>query len=242
MVAALLLLTRLPVGRRAAAPLREAVWAFPLVGAVLGGLGSLAFWAARALGLPPIVAAFWTLLALVLATGGLHEDGLADAADAFGARVSPARRLEIMRDSRIGSYGALALLFSIGMRAAAIAAIGRPGAVAAALVVTGAVARAAMLGPLAWLPPARTEGLAASLGAPSAPTLAVASGVAAVAAFALLPAGVAAGALALAALVAAAVSAIARRLVGGHTGDVLGVCEQAAECAVLSLLAAALAR
>ncbi len=241
LVAALLLLTRLPVGRLGAAPLGEGVWAFPIVGVLVGGLGGAAFWTTRALGFSVPLATLWCLAALVLATGGLHEDAAADTADAFGARANPARRLEIMRDSRIGSFGALALLLALGIRGTAIAAIGRPAAVAAALAASGAVARAAMLGPLLWLPPARPDGLAAALGLPSAASLALALGIAALAAFALLAPGLAAGTLALGAAVALGSSALTRRLVGGHTGDTLGACEQAAECAILSLLAAALA-
>ncbi len=242
LVAALLLLTRLPVGRLRAAPPGEGVWAFPLVGALVGGLGGAVFWAARALALPVPLASVWCLAVLVLATGGLHEDAAADTADAFGARATTARRLEIMRDSRIGSFGALALLLTLGIRSTAIAAIGRPAAVAAALAASGAVARAAMLGPLMWLRAARPDGLAASLGRPSPAAVAAALGIAALAAFVLLRPGPAAGTLVLGAAVALGFSALVRRLVGGYTGDVLGACEQAAECAILSLLAAVLAR
>ena len=184
-----MLLTRLPVGRLRAAPLSRGRLGVPAGRRSGRRLAGAAFWAARALALPVPLASVWCLAALVLATGGLHEDAAADTADAFGARATPARRLEIMRDSRIGSFGALALLLTLAIRGAAIAAIGRPAAVAAALAASGAVARAAMLGPLLWLRPARPDGLAASLGRPSPATIAAALGIAALAAFALLPPG-----------------------------------------------------
>ena len=114
---ALMLLTRLPAGRIDPAPtIAAAAWAFPLAGAVVGVLQALVLIAAIGLGLPMAMAAGLALAAGVLATGGLHEDGLADCADGFGGGRSPARKLEIMRDSRIGSYGALALILGLGLR------------------------------------------------------------------------------------------------------------------------------
>ena len=81
----------------------------------------------------PALTAGWALAALVLLTGGFHEDGLADTADGFGGGRTRERKLEIMRDSRIGSYGALALVLSVGIRAAALATMARIGASAAEL-------------------------------------------------------------------------------------------------------------
>src|ERR1019366_4569859 len=109
-----MLLTRLPVGwfsgTQAPAGIADAVWAFPIAGAVVGGIGGGVFWGCSALGLPPAVAAVWTLVATLLVTGALHEDGLADTADGFGGGRTREQKLEIMRDSRIGSFGALAVM------------------------------------------------------------------------------------------------------------------------------------
>ena len=101
---------------------------------------------------------------MTLATGGLHEDGLADTADGFGGGRTPGRRLEIMRDSRIGSYGAMALLSAFAVRGVAIAAIAEPARVAAALVASGALGRGAILLVLRLAPPARADGLSARAG------------------------------------------------------------------------------
>ncbi|HET9019903.1 MAG TPA: adenosylcobinamide-GDP ribazoletransferase, partial [Acetobacteraceae bacterium] len=163
LAAACALLTRLPVGRWAdgCEPARG-VWAYPLVGALVGGIGAAVYALGRTLGLGGPVAAIWTLAALLLVTGALHEDGLADAADGLGGGRTVERRLAIMRDSRIGSFGTLALLLSSALRIAAIAALS-PRMAACALVTSGALGRAALLLPLLLLPPARPDGLGASL-------------------------------------------------------------------------------
>jgi adenosylcobinamide-GDP ribazoletransferase len=128
--AALQLLTRLPpqwLWAGVPAPLVRSVWAWPLIGGLLGALGGLVDALARWLGLPPALAALWTLASLLLLTGALHEDGLVDAADGIFGGGDPARRLAIMRDSRIGAFGALALILSLGLRASALAALPGPG-------------------------------------------------------------------------------------------------------------------
>ncbi|MDO5703976.1 MAG: adenosylcobinamide-GDP ribazoletransferase, partial [Paracoccus sp. (in: a-proteobacteria)] len=106
-VLAVAFLTRLPVARLLPAhiiPLNSAAWAFPLAGAVVGGAGAAVLAVAVGAGFPVLLAALLALSAMILTTGGLHEDGLADLADAAGGATRE-RRLEIMRDSRIGSYG-----------------------------------------------------------------------------------------------------------------------------------------
>ena len=113
LVSAFGLLTRLPVADLTppgdyADPAR-AVWAYPLAGLAVGLIGGLVYWLAAALAIPPMIAGVLALGAMVLATGGLHEDGLADTADGLGGGRDKARKLEIMRDSRIGSYGVIAL-------------------------------------------------------------------------------------------------------------------------------------
>ena len=230
------LLTRLPVGRWAAGcDWARCVWAYPLVGALVGGIGAGVYALARALGLGAPVAAIWTLAALLLVTGGLHEDGLADTADGLGGGRSVERRLAIMRDSRIGSFGALALVLSCALRIAAIAALS-PRVAVGTLVASGALGRAAMLLPLLLLRPARADGLGASLA--NRPVAAGAAGLTLGAALALavLPAGWAAGALALAALGGLGAAWAARRLLGGYTGDVFGATSVVVECLILTLL------
>ncbi len=235
LAAACALLTRLPVGRWAAgADPARCVWAYPVAGALVGAVGAAVYVGARAIGLGAPLAAIWTLAALLIATGALHEDGLADAADALGGRTAE-RRLAIMRDSRIGSFGTLALLLSSAVRVAAIAAL-PPGKAAAALVASGALGRAAMLLPLLRLRPARSDGLGAML-APAGRKPALAGlALGAALAVACLDPGAATLATLLALLAGLGLTAAARRLLGGYTGDVFGATSVLAECLVLTLL------
>ncbi len=235
------LLTRLPVGwlLPPGLPYRpaRAVWTYPLAGLAVGAVSALVVSIGNHVGVPRLLAAAWSVAAAVLLTGGLHEDGLADTADGFGGGRTRERRLEIMRDSRIGSYGAVALVLSLGIRVAAIGAL-PPARAWVALLVAGALSRAAMLPVLALLPPARGDGLGRTVG--SAPRWALAAGalVAAAASLVLIPPLRAACALASAALVGVGVAALAGRRIGGQSGDVLGACCGVAECAVLTVLAA----
>jgi adenosylcobinamide-GDP ribazoletransferase len=231
------LLSRLPVPYpRGKVDFARAVWAYPVVGACLGALGGALFWGLCRIGQPPALAACWTLAASVLLTGGLHEDGLADTADGFGGGRDAARKLEIMRDSRIGSFGTIALVLSLAIRGAAVAAFPAPSRAAVALVVAGCLGRAAIVAVLATTRPARNDGLGASL-ADIPPPSVIAAGAVAVLAALLLPTRPAGLALLMAGLAALAMAVLARRQIGGHTGDVLGATAVLAECAVLASLA-----
>lgn len=116
---AVMLLTRAPVGRfyrhKPGETLAHAVVYFPLVGLLVGVAGGLAGWAAT-FAFPVPLAALICMLSTVIITGGFHEDGLADAADGLFGGHTPARRLEIMKDSRLGTYGAVALWFTLMAR------------------------------------------------------------------------------------------------------------------------------
>ena len=211
----------------------------PIAGAVLAAIGALALWLAHALGLPPLVSATLAVGVLVLISGALHEDGLADVADGFGGGKTRERKLEIMRDSRIGAYGAAALALSLMLRVAALSALFDHGlgVAAAGLVLAGAASRAFALLPLALLPPARADGLSAGVGRLEAGG-ALAAGVTALIVAGVLGLGVLGlgrailgWCLALAA--ALAMTAIARRQIGGQTGDVAGAAQQLAEIACL---------
>src|SRR5215469_1055652 len=124
LVAALTFLTRLPLGRaRADAPppsLADTVWAFPVAGVVIGAIGGIAYAIARGLALPALAAALIAVATTALVTGALHEDGLADTADGFGGGATREAKLDIMRDSRVGSYGACALTLSLMLRWSAL--------------------------------------------------------------------------------------------------------------------------
>lgn len=235
---ALAFLTRLPLpdtGPYVPGALARAMRLFPLAGAVVG-LAAGAVFMLAGLVLPPLAAALLALLTAVAVTGALHEDGLADTADGLGARGDRERRLAVMRDSRTGAFGVLALLFSLALRAAALAAAPTPWAGLGALVAAQSLSRAMPPAMMQVLPPARADGLGAGAGHPHA-------GIAATAlvlgcGLAFLAAGLAAAPAIVAALVAAAAVAwLARRCFGGFTGDILGAGQQMAEIAILLTLA-----
>ena len=234
--------TRVPVGAWAPASasfeLSRAAWAFPLVGGLVGLAGGSVYASAIWLRMPPLLGSCWSLAAMLLLTGALHEDGLADLLDGFGGGRDRTRKLEIMRDSRIGGYGALALLLSSLVRVAAVAALTVPTRVLVALIVSGALSRGAIVLLLMLLPPARADGVAASLHPlPRRPALL--AGCVAIALDAVLLRPASSLPAALAAVVASLIlAAVSHRQIGGQTGDVLGAGAVLAECAVLSVLCA----
>ncbi len=239
-------LTRIPVWRRAGAagagldaPLGRAVRAFPLIGALVGLFGGLVYAVAAGIGLPDIVAAVLAVGALALATGALHEDGLADMADGFGGGRSRDEKLTIMKDSRIGAYGVIALVVVLATKVGAIVDMERAGLVIAAMVAAAAASRAAMPAVMLWLEPARADGLAAEAGRPPTTHVWTGVGLALVLAVGLLAwSGLVA--FAVAACAAAGAAWLARSQIGGHTGDVLGGVQQTTE--LLFLLAVAAVR
>ena len=248
LLAAFQLLTRLPVaavggwigGAREAPDLRRMVWAFPVVGAVVGLAGGLVYWLVQGIGASAMVAAIFALAATALVTGAMHEDGLADMADGFGGGATRERKLEIMRDSRIGSYGVIALVLSLALRIAALTALAESGHAVAGLIAAAILGRAAIIGLMRLLAPARSDGLAAQGARPDDRATVGGLAFALVAALLLLPAGAALAAILAAAVACLAVAWLARRQIGGHTGDVLGAGEQIGECLVLAALAAAI--
>lgn len=243
LVLALVWLTRLPLSRLLPAshpPLGTALWAFPLAGAVVGGAGAgvllLAFW----VGLPPVIGALVAVAAQVLLTGGLHEDGLADFADGMGG-TTRADRFVIMRDSRIGSYGAMSLGLVMALRVGALAVM-PPMLAALAMLVAGSMSRAGIVAALAILPPARPDGLGRAAGRAGLPAVVGAYGLTLLlcAGIAMLPPWPGQSALALAiiaCLVAQGyVAHRAARRLGGQTGDVLGAAQQVGECVTLAAI------
>ena len=228
--------TRLPVTAPPGAGLAQAVWSFPLVGALVGGIGALVYWLADGVGLAPFVAATLAVAATALVTGCLHEDGLADTADGFGGGDTKKRKLEIMRDSTSGAYGVAALVLSLLLRVGAIASLAGPGLAAAALIAAHAGARASLPIFMFTVPQARQDGLSAHAGTPQAGAVAVAVMLGLLALALCLGAG---AGLITAFLVAVALVLMARlaiKQIGGQTGDVLGAVEQVSE--IVFLLAA----
>ena len=222
----------------------RAVRVLPLVGAVLGAFAALAMGAALGLGLPPSLAAPLSLGSLILLSGALHEDGLADCADGFFGGATRERRLEIMRDSRIGTFGAVALALSLYVRAASLALIAGEslGLAAAVLIGAAALSRTAALIPLAVLPPARENGAGFAAGKPDRAARAAAACLGVIFALAPVLAGTgpvrALTAIAVATGAAYAIVPLARKLIGGQTGDVAGAAQQLSEIAFYLAFAA----
>ncbi|MDV7142794.1 adenosylcobinamide-GDP ribazoletransferase [Tropicimonas sp. TH_r6] len=234
------LLTRLPIPvatEFAANRGAKAAWAYPLAGALValiaGGIG----WGALALGLSPMIAAGLVLAGQVIMTGAMHEDGLADSADGLWGGWTKERRLEIMKDSRIGSYGVLAMVLSMGLRWSAIAALGS--ALLPALLASALLSRAAIICLMAGLPNAREGGLSRAVGRPGAATVTL--GVVLAVLLSLALTGWIGLGLALVAAAAALIcAAIARAKIGGQTGDILGAAQQICEIAILAVASVAL--
>jgi adenosylcobinamide-GDP ribazoletransferase len=232
--AALRFLTILPVpGRSSVEDLERApVW-FPFTGALVGSLAAAADLAGSRAGLPPAVRCVLTVAVLAALTGGLHLDGLADAADGLLSARPRDRALEIMRDSRIGTMGTLALVLVLALKAGGLLHLeGVPRLWAIVLAPTAG--RAALVATLCVLPYARRQegGLAtvfvqrrhsAWVLWAGLPTVAVAAA-----------AGAAAGSRAIASviLVTAALGVVTRRRLGGFTGDTLGATSEVAEAVV----------
>jgi adenosylcobinamide-GDP ribazoletransferase len=235
-------LTRLPMPHPEGAMPANFVRArrlFPLVGAGIGGAVGLFCLGMRMLGLPDLAAAALALGASAILTGALHEDGLADVADGFGGGRDPAAKLEIMHDSRLGTYGALILLVSFVAKLSAIAAL--PDAfVVQSLIAAHALARGVLPFMTMSMTYARKDGLAANAGRPDLATATTAAALALVIALLSLPWREALGAALAAAACAVGMAWLAQRQIGGQTGDVLGGAEQLGETAILLLLAAQL--
>ncbi len=232
--------TRLPVADSAfpAPSLAAAARAFPIAGAILGLILAGLYHIAILLGFNALLAAALVLAASALLTGALHEDGLADCCDALGARGNRDSKLAILRDSRIGSFGTLGLIFASLIKIAALSELARPGFAAGALIAAHALARAVLPMILYRLAPARSDGLGHGAGRPERADVSWSLGLGfAIAILAVTPIPALA---AIAAALAAAflVGALARRHLGGHTGDVLGAAEQMAEIAILVVLCA----
>ncbi len=238
---AFMLLTRLPVpggdGTRAA----QSAWAWPLVGLGVGALAATLAWLALGLGLPHTAAAGLALALGMIATGGLHEDGLADCADGFWGSAERTRRLEIMKDSRIGSYGVLALILVVGLKWVLLADAMAHGTVWAALLVPAMLSRGAMAVMMAALPFARDEGegLARHVGQPSQNTAAMAAVAAGVCAL-MFSGGAGLLAVLTVAVAAIGLARLALSKIGGQTGDVLGATQSLTELAALAALVALL--
>jgi adenosylcobinamide-GDP ribazoletransferase len=236
---ALTFLTILPLRRtRPAGELGAAAPWFPVIGAGIGALAGGVLLAAEPL-LGIQLAATLAALALLVLTGGLHADGLADCADAIGARGGGReRRLAVMRDPATGVFGLLAVLAYVLLLIGALARLGAGADALRALVVAAAIGRWTALAHATIVPPARADGLGAGFVVTPAVT-ALAAIVPVALALLLVPPLHALAALPAGLLAALATSLWARRMLGGRTGDSLGAAVAIGEVAALLALVAA---
>jgi adenosylcobinamide-GDP ribazoletransferase len=241
-VASLSFFSRLPVTPPPGSfDLHRSAAAWPLAGLLLAVAPSLLFWLLCAAEFPAVVAALLALIGLAALTGGMHEDGLADAADGLGGGRTREERLALMRDSRLGAYGALALIFAIAVKASALAGFGfSPLHGVVAILMAATLSRSMAIWHWNATLPARADGMAWAAGRPDSLALAVALAIGAVAALVLLIAfGLSAIiAVLLAAAGVASFTSLCRRALGGHTGDTIGAAQQIAEALVFAGLSA----
>lgn len=235
--------TRLPVPAYRLEPggFGRALWAAPLAGIVPALAGAIVLAIGEGLDLPMLASAGLALTVLLLLTGALHEDGLSDVADGFGGGTTRERKLEIMKDSRVGTYGVAALVLSLLLRASLMAALAPFGFWAAfgALIAAHCSSRSLLPYTMHTLPNARDNGVSAGVG--RVPNESVKRALL-IGLVTLAPLGFGNAILAtiLLAVVVLVLHGLARRQICGQTGDVLGAIQQAGEIAVLIVAVAAL--
>ena len=237
LLAALQFLTRVPIRLKKEPSLNATVAWFPLAGAIIGAaVGGVAagMWHV----VPPLVAGGVGVALGLLITGAFHEDGLGDIADAFGGGWTVERRLEILKDSRQGTYGVAAICASIVLRVVAMGSLPAPWAMFTGAVAAHTMGRVAAVGMAGTMKLATHSGLGADYGRGTTHLRAAVS-VAGGTALTAVTVGWWALPLAGAALVAVlATGTLARRKIGGISGDVLGATEQVAEILCLVVLTA----
>ena len=240
LASAIALLTRFPFPKLSLPAVHgaDSVWAYPLVGAMIGAIGGAVYGIAAWLSCPPAIASLFALAVMILATGALHEDGLADFADGLAGKTRE-QRLAIMRDHQIGTYGVIALLLALAIRATAIALIATPSAVLAALIAADAASRTAAVLIMSAIPPARPDGLSASVGQPAARLAVVALAIAFAIGWIAFSFAVAMLLILITGVSALAIGFIAQSRLGGQTGDVLGAAIQLCQGLALTSIAIA---
>lgn len=239
-------LSRIPVPDRyfrgQSGSFSRAVRAFPLAGALIALIPALVLYTLSQTG-DALVTSLIALSLMVLMTGALHEDGLADAADGLGGGRDREHALAIMKDSRIGSYGVVAMLLSFSLRAASLAALARfdSSLAAVSMLAAACTSRSVMIWHWSALPPARTNGVAVAIGAPerTARNMALLIGGVMGLIFIASHLGIAVAifVLVVSAIAGQVFTAFVRRKLGGHTGDTIGATQQVSEIVALATLA-----
>ncbi|QDH17745.1 adenosylcobinamide-GDP ribazoletransferase [Swingsia samuiensis] len=216
--------------------LQRSTWCWPIIGSLIGAIGGSIFDLLYSQNASPLLAATWGISSQILISGALHDDGLADTADGYGGGFEKTRRLDIMRDSQIGSYGTLALIMSFGIRVTALASLPFS-AVLPSLIVTSALARTSLPIIPFTTSPARENGIAHQLKSLTKDHVLACCFIGLCIALLNLPACAALSAYFITLLITALSRTIALRLISGYTGDILGANTIAIECILLSFFA-----
>lgn len=240
----LMFFTRLPVrlNSKEYVSLSHAVHMYPCAGFVVGLIGALTIFIASATGLPSTPVAILAVTAMIFATGALHEDGLADMADGFGGGRDRQRKLEIMKDSRIGTYGVLALVFSQALRVAVLAELIELDLTASMICLVVAATSSRAISMLFWfvLPPARTDGLSKTSGQPDKAALTIAFALTGIIFVLLAPWSF--GPIALVFAVLGGLCSLflliwmCKKQIQGQTGDTIGATQQVVELVFVTIL------
>ncbi len=229
--AAFMLLSCLPVGKfKTHVPkLEYALWAFPIVGFFVGGIIAGSYFIISQIIFSTFAAAIFALIAGLLFTGAIHEDGLADCADGFGGGQNREKKLAIMEDSAVGSFGMLALIMVMGLRILMLSSLPAAPETVISIIICAVVSRFAMVGYLCLLPAARQKGLGNQASTDKLSSLFLAAVIALpafyISFFNLMYATIAI------LVVAFAWGIVAKKQIGGQTGDVCGAGQLLSETA-----------
>ena len=228
---AVMLLTRLPAGRLGydVPKLASAVWFFPSVGIPIGLLVGLTYIGMCYLGILPTLASILAFSIGLIVTGAMHEDGLADCADGFGGGQSKNQKLEIMRDSRIGSFGVLALFFIVSARIVSLSNLPPNHEVLFAVIALAMISRLVMVFYLTFLSPARDEGLGRDASKPEVGALVIS--VITCIPIIFICGSYMISCVAIIAIIAFLFGWIIRVQIGGQTGDTCGAAQLISETA-----------
>ena len=215
--------------------LKKSGWVFPIIGALIGLIGGTVFLLCSEIGFSPGVCAILAVLSLILATGGLHEDGLADTFDGCFGGYDKTTRLNIMRDSQVGAFGIIALIFSIYLRCIVFIDLSELGLVFIGFIVSGAISRGILPLSTIFLDPARVNGMASKMGKFSPDLSLLSAGLSVVIMMLLIDVLVVIFICVVVLFAVGIFMIIVKRLLGGYTGDTLGAYQQIAE--IVTLLA-----
>ena len=237
-----MLLTRIPVNWQKISPdtppdLNRCLWVYPIVGIIVSLIGAVIYLGAQVLNIPQMASILLCLSAMIITTGAFHEDGLADTMDGFGGGVSPEKKLDIMRDSRIGTYGGLALILSIGIKVTSLSVLSL-NHVVFALLVGATVSRLMIIFALMILLPARKKSLSVEAGKPSIKSVIVATTITILVCLSLQDIVTIIYILSAAIVTTAIFCRLAYNQVAGYSGDILGSIQQISEISVYLTLCA----